>query len=180
MNMPTLPGERWAEVPGSNGTYYASTEGRIYSVPRERTRGGIVKQHVGPPGYPRATVVFQGTRQKMRVYRIVAETFLGPAPERHEVRHLNGDCMDSRLENLAYGTHAENMRDMIEHGRTTHREPSHCPSGHEMTPENTRYYERRGAGGSSQRPYRKCRKCETRRQREWARRKRARLMQEKP
>jgi hypothetical protein len=33
-----------------------------------------------------------------------------------EARHLNGIARDPRLDNLAWGTHAENIRDKFRHG----------------------------------------------------------------
>src|SRR5689334_22814272 len=51
-----------------------------------------------------------------RVHRLVLEAFVGPMPEGLEVRHLDGDSFNNRLDNLAYGTHAENMEDQKRHG----------------------------------------------------------------
>ena len=39
-------------------------------------------------------------------------------------RHLDGDKKNNRIGNLAWGTQAENMQDMIRHGRTTRGERS--------------------------------------------------------
>lgn len=59
------------------------------------------------------------------VHRLVAETFLpAPAAGQDVVRHLNGDPLDNRAENLAGGTQTENMADMIRHGRSQKGERS--------------------------------------------------------
>lgn len=48
--------------------------------------------------------------------------FVGMPPEGMEVCHTNGDQTDNRLENLRYGTRANNMADAIDHGTTTRGE----------------------------------------------------------
>lgn len=52
----------------------------------------------------------------IRMHRSVAETHVGPCPPGMECRHINGDSLDNRSENLKWGTHSENMRDCIRHG----------------------------------------------------------------
>jgi hypothetical protein len=51
-----------------------------------------------------------------KVYSLVALAFLGPRQPGQVVRHLNGNPADDRVENLAYGTHADNMVDSRVHG----------------------------------------------------------------
>jgi hypothetical protein len=46
----------------------------------------------------------------------VLEAFIGPRPENCEVRHLDGDPSNNRLDNLAWGTKAENQADKVRHG----------------------------------------------------------------
>lgn len=50
------------------------------------------------------------------VHQIVLLAFVGPPPERHEVRHLDGDSLNNRLDNLTYGTRAQNIADAKRHG----------------------------------------------------------------
>lgn len=151
----SLPGEEWAEVPDSKGRYYVSTEGRVYSVPRERTRGGICKHHPDRHGYPRVGLHYRGRHQMIRVHLLVARTFIGPPQDGLEVRHLDGNPGNARLENLAYGTHAENMQDMVAHGRSSAVDRTHCVNGHELTDDNVRVYPRKGRP----RPERRCVTC---------------------
>lgn len=63
--------------------------------------------------------LYDGTGMQGRsdryVHHLVLETFVGPRPEGMEARHLNGDYSDNRLQNLAWGTKAQNMQDRIKH-----------------------------------------------------------------
>jgi len=51
------------------------------------------------------------------VHRLVAEAFLGQRPfNKAEIRHLNDVCTDNRVENLAWGTRSENIKDRKRNG----------------------------------------------------------------
>lgn len=51
-----------------------------------------------------------------RVARLVMAAFFGPCPKGYEVCHNNGVSSDDGLDNLRYGTKAENAADRIRHG----------------------------------------------------------------
>ena len=44
------------------------------------------------------------------VHRMVAEVFLGPCPDGHEVDHIDGNKQNNSLSNLQYLTKEENIR----------------------------------------------------------------------
>lgn len=134
---------RWVPVPSEPGLW-ASLDGQI--------RGR--KMHVGNQGY---RVVRIGNRTRY-VHQLVCETFHGRCPPGYDTRHLNGDKLDNRASNLAWATHAENMADMTGHGRGNGGK-THCPRGHEYTPENTYIWH------GPTRHFRKCRTCERARHR---------------
>lgn len=54
--------------------------------------------------------------KSLRVHRLVLEAFVGMAEPGVVARHLNGDPFDNRVENLAWGTKAENQHDRVAHG----------------------------------------------------------------
>lgn len=61
--------------------------------------------------------IFDGSRcHQITVHRLILEAFVGPCPPGLECRHLNGKAGDNRLENLAWGTKAENQQDKVRHG----------------------------------------------------------------
>ena len=100
--------------------------------------------------------LYDGQRtEQMMVHRAVLLAFVGPLPEGMHTRHLNGNPLDNRLCNLKYDTVAENMRDKRRHGTNVSLNKTHCPQGHEYTPENTRYTARRDRENRT----RSCREC---------------------
>lgn len=88
--------------------YDASNFGRI----RSRKGKGRILKTVTNQGYEQ--IAFYGKTRK--VHSLVTEAFLGPRPEGLVVRHLDGDHSNNNIDNLRYGTHAENVADMIRHG----------------------------------------------------------------
>ncbi len=139
--------------------YMASYHGDVWSRARATTRGGLLRQNADDEGRMYVNLTRDGEQKVRRVHQLVMEAFVGPCPPGLEVRHLDGDPANNCLENLKYGTHEENMQDMVRHGRTNSAK-THCPQGHEYTEENT-YVNARGG--------RECRQCMRRRGREAAR-----------
>jgi hypothetical protein len=66
--------------------------------------------------YARRFVQEGGTQRRLHLHREVLTSHAGPCPAGMETRHLNGDPLDNRQENLAWGTHRENVMDSIRHG----------------------------------------------------------------
>lgn len=124
----TIPGkpEEWRPVCGYEGRYEVSSFGNVRSLLRKVRRhdghwqthaGRVLRQTVGTHGYPTVALCNGAERGTTRtVHTLVAAAFLGPRPEGHEVRHKNGNRLDPRADNLAYGTGADNQADRIAHG----------------------------------------------------------------
>ncbi len=110
--------ETWKPVPGHEGTYEVSSEGRIRSldqVIRYVKKGRVLRPGRSSNGYP--SVVLAG-RDSRTLHSIVAAAFHGPCPLGMQIRHLDGNRENARIENLKYGTPAENGADTVRHGRS--------------------------------------------------------------
>ncbi len=79
--------------------------------------------HVSKQGYHAVRL----RRQTITVHTLMLSAFVGPKPPGHECRHLNGNRLDNRLDNLAWGTHAENISDSFRHGTNGKGMKSHTP-----------------------------------------------------
>lgn len=121
--------ERWKPIPGYEGIYEVSNLGRVRSLDRivwrkigrgetpERKapapmKGKLLRPGKASNGYP--TVSLRGKTHT--VHSLVLLAFVGPAPEGHECRHLDGNRENPRLSNLRWGTRAENVADAAAHG----------------------------------------------------------------
>lgn len=112
----------WRPVPDTDGWYEVSSDGRVRSWMTQgrgaarRTEPLILKAPLDRDGYPRLILRQQGRGRNRTVHGLVCQAFLGPCPDGMQIRHLDGNPANSRLENLCYGTGSENCADRIKHG----------------------------------------------------------------
>ena len=109
----------WRPIPGYEGRYDVSDDGRVRSYWRQPWRS--TPQRILRPmletkaGYPAVVLCDGQTKRRIRIHRLVLEAFVGPRPAGLGARHLNGNPADCRLSNLVWGTQAENMADSVRH-----------------------------------------------------------------
>lgn len=133
--------EEWRDVVGHEGSYQVSNLGRVKSLIRGSGVTGserILSTPLTASGYPRVGLGPAGARRKHLVHTLVAAAFIGPRPDGHEVRHLNGIASDVTVTNLAYGTHSTNTLDQVAHGTHPHARKTACPRGHPYTRRGSR------------------------------------------
>lgn len=118
--------EIWKDIPGYEGRYQASTEGRIRSVDhrvrlvahgKETTRlspGRVLRPGGRKDGH--LSVMLGHKAHGSQVHQLVMLTFVGPAPEGCEVCHNDGNPANNALENLRYDTRSENIKDVVRQG----------------------------------------------------------------
>ena len=89
---------RWKDVPGFEGLYAASTDGRIKNL----KTGKILNSRYGVVLRKDGEAVFK------RTPRLILETFCGPAPSpEHVAVRLDRSVDNDRLDNLAWKTRKE-------------------------------------------------------------------------
>lgn len=145
--------ERWLPIPGYEGLYEVSDQGRVKSVERRvpfvnrwgeeitrRVPGKIRSTTVHPHGgHLYLTLHRKGERRRQFfVHNLVLLAFVGPRPDgMPETRHLDGDPTNNYLENLRYGTSVENSDDQRMHGTHRNGRKTVCDHGHPFDDTNT-------------------------------------------
>lgn len=108
----SLPAEEWRPIPGYEDTFWVSNTGRVYSIPRERTPGGVLRGSIDQAGYLYYRLSRRGADPFVRAHTLVALAFIGPRPDGADVvRHLDDDKSNNHVSNLAYGTFQDNSDD---------------------------------------------------------------------
>lgn len=106
---------------------YGDAEFRVYTVPAPKNCSG--DEYLRFYGWAvtdtgcwewkgrRAASGYGKARRNQSSHRLAYETWVGPIPEGHVVRHKcdNSPCINP--DHLETGTHADNMNDMVERGR---------------------------------------------------------------
>ena len=132
--MTGIVGELWRPIPGWEGSYEVSDQGRVRSLDRwvvnvlghkRFFRGLLLTPGAGSHGYLEVTLSRPSHNSDRLVHRLVMLAFVGPCPARHEVAHGNGCPTDNRLANLRYDTRTGNSMDKFAHG--SQPEGEGCP-----------------------------------------------------
>ena len=105
----------WKPVPDFH--YEVSDEGEV-----RNTETGKILSLSARDRYLLATLSRDGKPYTFTVHSLVLLAHVGPRPVGACIRHLDGDVTNNSLNNLAYGTHSENMLDKRKTGtcRTSH------------------------------------------------------------
>ena len=88
--------------------YEVGNDGSVWSKYRGWRK---MKPGRSPSGHLSVALFENGKSHRKWVHRLVLEVFVGVCPDGMECRHLNGNPVDNRLENLAWGTKKQNNED---------------------------------------------------------------------
>jgi hypothetical protein len=142
-DVPTFPG------------YTASSDGIVFGLDGNQLSPNINRSN----GAWYVNLCRNGVRYHLKISVIMLRTFVGPKPKKGMVaRHLDDNQSHNAISNLVWGTHTENMYELVRNGKHEMAKKTHCKRKHEFTPENTKlipHTRKDGTIGYS----RQCRKC---------------------
>jgi hypothetical protein len=113
---------QYRDIPGFLG-YRVGDDGSVWSLWYRGCQGvmgtiwRLLKQTRCKMGRLWVRLAGGGRSRNRLVHQLVLEVFVGPRPKGLECRHLDGDSTNNAPTNLKWGTHKENMEDMVRHGR---------------------------------------------------------------
>jgi hypothetical protein len=101
--------------------YEIKENGDVYSLKFNRRKK--LTPVTSGNGYKYVNICHLGKPKPMHIHRLVAMQYLPSQPSpKHEIRHLDGNPLNNNVDNLMWGTKAENVNDKIRHGRSTRGE----------------------------------------------------------
>lgn len=136
--------EIWKPIPGYEGLYEVSDLGKVKSLPRNTTSGGLLANLLSKRDRrPKVGLTKNGKTKHFWTHTLVLLAFVDPRPKNMECRHLNGNRCDNRLENLQWGTKEENSFDRVIHKSLPYGEKH---SSHKLTKQDVLYIRSLEAG----------------------------------
>ena len=113
--------EEWRDIPGYEGLYQASTDGRIRTVEGKTTSSARFKERHWKSRImkgrgdnyttgKRVCLWKDGKCKEFLVARLVALTFLGTPPEGYTVNHIDGNRLNNAINNLEWLSIGDNIR----------------------------------------------------------------------
>ena len=117
--------ENWRDIPGYEGRYQVSDQGRVFSV-----RANIyLKPNIMNHGYVCVHLYSGGKQSRVvkTIHQLVALMFIPNPHNCREVNHKNFVRHDNSIENLEWMTRSENVRHAVLAGRRFY--PEKCVRG---------------------------------------------------
>lgn len=139
---------KWRAVPGWDGYFEVSDDGRVRSLDRtvphpksgmRRLKGRELRQAKAGTGggYLYVTLTRAGERRNKYVHVLVLEAFVGPCPEGHEACHGPAGRYVNTPENLRWDTRRANVMDSVARDKTHHEvRKTRCKRGHRLVEPN--------------------------------------------
>lgn len=146
--------EVWKPVVGWEDFYEISSLGRLRRLRSEKPNrvGKVLKGTLDDYGYRKYHLRAEGRSLTRSAHRLVAEAHIPNPDGLPLVLHGPNRQGDNSIGNLRWGTNSDNMRDRRRDGTDYELNKTHCPKGHEYTPENTYW-------ADASRTSRKCKTC---------------------
>lgn len=113
--------ETWKDIPGYEGRYQVSDQGRVKALPRRLrfvskagreawriTTERLCATNVTRKGYALVHFMVDGKRAVRTVHELVMLAFVGPRPADRDINHKDGRKTNNALDNLEYVTRSDN------------------------------------------------------------------------
>jgi hypothetical protein len=97
--------------------YFITEDGKVWSFKDAAKKGRVLRAHLSTGGYRQVTLSVKGKPLYRKVSRLVAEAYCEKPDGTYLVRHLDGDQLNDRADNLRWGTQLDNARDRAANGR---------------------------------------------------------------
>lgn len=107
--------EMWVEISGSNGKYFISNLGNLYSTKHKR----ILQGGYNLMGYKIVGLTHMGPQKMFLVHRLVAAEFVENPLKENTVNHINAIKTDNRACNLEWCNMKHNMQHAAKLGLMT-------------------------------------------------------------
>ena len=99
----------WKDVFGFEGLYIIDENGTIKSLPRNGTKGGVIKQYMKNNGYISVSLSKNGKRYTKDVHRLVYFSFYPSSDISLQVNHKDENTKNNKLENLELMSQIDNQ-----------------------------------------------------------------------
>lgn len=103
----------WKDIPGYEGLYQASTDGRIKSLARFNPNSGRagmfyrqreLKTHIDHNGYLQVRLCKNGKYKTFKVHRLIALTYIPNANNLPSINHKDENKLNNHIDNLEWCT----------------------------------------------------------------------------
>ena len=101
--------EIWKDIKDYEQLYVVSNTGKIKSLARKNTNGGILKPSHNKDGYLQVILCKNGKTKCFKCHRLVAEQFIPNLNNKPEVNHIDGNKENNDISNLEWVTTSENV-----------------------------------------------------------------------
>ncbi len=110
--------EIWKDIKGYEGLYQVSSLGNVRKL-KERVDKGRCHRNLNEKllkpietynGYLRVELRKNNNKKRIRIHRLVAETFIPNPENKSEVNHIDGNKHNNKVSNLEWNTRLENQR----------------------------------------------------------------------
>ena len=127
-----IEGEIWKDVKGYEGFYKVSNLGRVKSIARNGTAGGLMSLNINRSGYIYVGLRKSNVQKYQLVHRLVGLAFIPLVDGKEMINHIDGNKSNNNLKNLEWVNNSENRK----HAFANNLQKVNLDKAHEVAWEN--------------------------------------------